>query len=48
MTTHTLCFRSLMKKLQTFEILSGLREERFPKWRTSREQLADVLLLMLD
>ena len=29
MTTHTLCFSSLIKKLQTFEILSGLDIEDF-------------------
>ena len=30
MTTHTICFRSLIKKkLQTFESLGGLDEEEF-------------------
>ena len=29
MTTHTLCFRSLIRKLQTYEIRGGLDEEDF-------------------
>ena len=43
-STHTLCFCSFIRKLQTFEILRRTRGRGFSKWRSSNSFSSEQLM----